>query len=195
VEDGVRSTSTETIARGTVRIHGQRAFQVIEDDKDGRSISFESISRSGALQLHRIKDDDATITFNPPVTSPKFVKLGQRAILEGELDFVMASRPIRMTGEYRVEILIAGKEEVRVPAGTFSTVKIQMKLQVSAEYHKGPIDLEISSTGTITSWSAKGVGTVKSSGKSHTEMAGNGRHKVEDSVFKSSLRSYTIAPR
>jgi len=195
VEDGVRSTSTETIAASTVRIHGQRTFQSIEEDTDGRSVSLYSVSPSGAIQLHRIKDEDSIIIFKSPVTYPKYFRLGQRAIVEGEIEFVLYSGQIRMKGEYHVEILSARKEQVRVPAGTFSTLKIEMKLEMSAEYHKDGINIEISSSGVVTDWSAKGVGSVKSSGTSHLKLAANGRHKVEDSNFKSSLRSYTIAPR
>jgi hypothetical protein len=194
VEDGVRSTSTETIAASTVRIHGQRTFQSIEEDSDGRSISLYSISSSGAVQLHRIRDEDSTITFNSPVTFPKYFRLGQRAIVEGEMEIVMYSGQIRMKGEYHVEILSARREQVRVPAGTFSTLKVEMKLEMSAEYHKGGVNIEVSSTGVLTDWSAKGVGSVKSSDKSHTELAVNGRHKVDDSTSRSSLRSYTITP-
>jgi hypothetical protein len=195
VDDGVRSTSTETIASSTVRIHGQRTIQSIEEDSDGRSVSLYGIRPSGEMQLYRIKDEDSTITFKSPVTYPKYFRLGQRAIVEGEMEIVLNSEQIRMKGEYHVEILSARREQVRVAAGTFSTLKVEMKLEMSAEYHKDGINIEISSNGILTDWSAKGVGTVKSSDRSHTELAVNGRHKVEDSRSKSSLRSYTIAPR
>ena len=195
VDDGVRSTSTETIAASTVRIHGQRTIQSIEEDSSGRSISLYSISPSGEIQLQRIKDEDSTITFNSPVTYPKYFRLGQRAIIEGEVEIVFYSGQIRMKGEYHAEILSARREQVRVPAGTFSTLKVEMKLEMSGEYHKGGVNIEFSAAGVVTDWSAKGVGSVKSSDKSHLEMAVNDRHKVEDSVSKSSLRSYTIAPR
>jgi hypothetical protein len=193
VRDGVRGTSTTTIGNKTVRIHGVRAFQSIEDDSGGRSVTLMSRDRSGATVVHRITDSNTKITFNPALGFKKTPRLGQRAIIEGSLEAEMFSGRLRMKGDYRMEVKLMRREQVTVPAGTFSTVRIQTKVDFSAEYRKDGNRITLRVTGTSTSWLAKGVGSVKSSGSSHTVVTANEKREVEKSRFSCALRSWTIA--
>jgi hypothetical protein len=79
-----------------------------------------------------------------------------------------------------------------VPAGTFATVKVRIKLDFSVEYHKNGDDLVMKSVGTETEWLAKGVGTIKNVQKTHFDDTTNGRREVSDGTEIDVLRSYSI---
>jgi hypothetical protein len=145
------------------------------------------------MQMHRIIDSTSKITFNPALGFRKSPRLGQRLLFEGSLEAVMFSGQLRMKGEYRVEVKLMKREQVTVPAGTFSTVRIQTKVDFSAQYRKGDNRITLRVTGTSTSWLAKGVGSIKSSGSSHTVVTANEKREAEKSRFSESLRSWTIA--
>jgi hypothetical protein len=169
------------------RLHGQSVFQRIVDSSDGeRVFNYENYSANGQYQLHQIGNSSLLIGFNPPIAFPKFAKLGQSTSMEGRAEMRDGSR--RLTGKYHAEIRVLGNEPMRVPAGTFSCVKVQAKVEWSFTYHND----SFSYTDTQTDWLGKGVGPVKWIEKTHLVETNNGRRKVEDGVSKSVLKSYSI---
>jgi len=191
VDDGKHLTSTEPIATQTKRIHGERAFQRISDWSDGsRDISLENFSAGGQLHLHRVGDDSSQLTFSPAVSFPKLARVGQRVQMTGRLDFTDGS--VHLTGTYHTDVQVTGTERITVPAGTFATIKVRMKVVTSVEYHKNGDNLVMKDVGTETEWLAKGVGTIKNVQKTHFDDTTNGRREVSDGMEIDVLRSYSI---
>lgn len=188
VNDGKNRTDTLRILSGTVPVHGERAFQVVEDAGEGPSTSLQNISASGKIQIHRSYGDDGRMTFNPAFAYPKLAKVGQRSVMDGAVDLVIDG--VHLKGHYHVDAQVAKTEQVRVAAGVFSTVKIQttasMVFRYSAPGRK--ISLRMSSSDSL--WLAKGVGKVKEIVRNHSETNINGKRKVDDGVCKDALRSY-----
>jgi len=190
VDDGKHLTSTESIATQTKRIHGERAFQRISDWSDGtRDISLENFSAGGQLHLHRAGDNSTQLTFSPAVAFPKLARVGQRVQTQGRLDITDS---VHLTGTYHTDVQVIGTERITVPAGTFASIKVRMKLDISVEYHKNGDNLVMRVVGTETEWLAKGVGTIKNVQKTHSDETTNGRRKVSDGVEIDVLRSYSI---
>jgi hypothetical protein len=185
----VRATSTEKIMADTVLVHGERAFQRLTTDPDGELIGLENVSASGRVQWHRVTDDTLIMTFSPAWAFPKYARVGQRSTLEGGVD--MKEGGVRLRGQYQVDIQVLKMEKIKVPAGTFSTVKIQMSIDISVEYHRGGHDASLRATGTDTQWLAKGIGKVKEIDTHHLVSSIDGKRKVEDDTVKNALRSFT----
>ena len=191
VDDGKHLTSIETIATQTKRIHGERAFQRISDWSDGsRGITFENFSAAGQLHLHRAGDDSSHLTFSPAVSFPKLARVGQRVQTSGRLDFTDGS--VHFTGTYHADAQVTGTERITIPAGTFATIKVRMKVTLSLEYHKNGDNIVMKDVDTETEWLAKGVGTVKNVQKTHSDDTTNGRREVSDGMEIDLLRSYSI---
>src|SRR5437867_3098220 len=91
VDDGKRSTSTETIARGTEAANGERAFQRVNIDENGRTTSLENSSRTGQVQIHASRGTDGSIKFHAGFAYPKFASPGVRSSSEGKVDMIYKS--------------------------------------------------------------------------------------------------------
>jgi len=168
-------------------MHAQSVYQRVVDSSDGgHEVNYENFSSSGQIQLHGIGDDSLSMVFSPPVAFPKLAKVGQRTVMDGKIDMVEDS--VRIRGIYHSEIRVLANEKVQVRAGTFNCVKVQFTIDLSLKFQKHAMHM----IDTQTDWMAKGVGSVKWTEKSHTETTDNGRHKVEESLSKSSLSSYSI---
>jgi hypothetical protein len=193
VDDGKSSTSTETILSGTEAANGERALRRASDDEDGRDISLENYSRDGRLQFHGVRADEGGMKFHPAVAYPKFATPGAHVTDEGTID--MRYRSVPLKGTYHFEIRVLKREQVKVAAGTFSTIKVQMIQEFVVENHRNGHDIVLKFSGTDTQWLAKGVGRVKSVGDSHIRITADGKSDRDDGVDKSALQSYSIAPR
>jgi len=76
VNNGKNRTDTLRILAGTVAVHGERAFQVVEDFGKGPSTMLENVSASGRVQIHRSTDDSGRMTFNPAWGVPQVCQGG-----------------------------------------------------------------------------------------------------------------------
>ena len=191
VDDGKHFTSTESIATQTKRIHGERAFQRISDRSDGtRNLSLENFGAGRQLHLHRVGEDSTQVTFTPAVSFPKLARVGQRVQMNGRLDITDGS--VHMTGTYHADDEVIGTERITVPAGTFATIKVRMKINLSVSYHKNGDNLVMKDVETETEWLARGVGTIKNVQKTHSDDTTNGRREVSDGMEVDVLRSYSI---
>jgi len=190
VDDGQRRTDTETISSGMKRMHAQMVWQRVIDSSDGsgQNVNYENFSTSGQIQLHGVGDDSLSLIFSPPIVFPKLARVGQRAVTDGKLDAISDSG--RTRGTYHSDIRVLGNEKVRVRAGTFNCLKVQFTVDISLKSQKSSMH----AVDTQTAWMAKGVGNVKWIERDHTETTDNGRRKVDNSLSKSSLYSYSIAP-
>ena len=112
-----------------------------------------------------------------------------QAVMDGELDLFSDGEHVK--GHYHVDSRVVKIEQVRVAAGTFSTVKIQSSLSIVFRYNAAGVENSIRGTIADNLWLAKGIGKVKEINRSHTESNIAGKHKVEDDVSKDTLRSYT----
>src|SRR5882672_8004401 len=192
VDDGKVSTSTETIVPGTEAANGERAFQRVTNDANGRGTSLQNISPTGRVQFHAVRSSEMSMKFHPAIAFPKFARPGEHTTIDGTVDLL--SRSVLLKGTYHVDFRILKREQVKVAAGTFSAIKITMTQEVKVAYHKNGHDLVMKLTAIDTEWWAKGVGEVKSMGSSHFETNTDGKRKSEDGVDKSALQSYSIAP-
>jgi len=193
VDDGKRTTDTETISPQMKRMHGQRVFEQIDDSSDGsRSWSYVNVSASGQLQQHGGKDEDSNMWVTPPMLFPKLAKPGQRSVSDGKTDLILFG--YHMTGRFHSEMEVLGQERVTVPAGTFSTIRVRGTMELTAEYHKRGVNISVKLTGSGVDWLAKGVGTVKDNSVSHIKASVNDKHKTVDSKSRSVLKSYSIPP-
>ncbi|HEV8292787.1 MAG TPA: hypothetical protein VGP94_12725, partial [Tepidisphaeraceae bacterium] len=133
VDDGKRRTDTETIALQTKRMHGQQVYQRVIDSSDGeRGFNYENLSGSGQIQFHGMGDNSLSLIFSPPIVFPKLARVGQRTEMDGKLDAIEES--VRMRGTYHAEVRVVGTEKVRVAAGTFNCLKVQMTMDFSFKY-------------------------------------------------------------
>ena len=191
VDDGKRSTETETISPQMKRMHGQWVFEQVTDYSDGtQSRDYMNYSASHQLQLHRSVDADSDIGFSPPLLFPLRAIAGQRIVSDGKVDAILFS--ISMTGRYHNVTEVLGKERVTVPAGTFSTIKVRTTGEFTVEYHKRGVNVSMKMSGTSIDWVAKGVGSVKSNSVNHIEATVNNKHKKGDTKSRSTLKSYSI---
>ena len=182
-----RTTETHTITGETKEIHGQRAFVRLETSSDGDSSqTLANLNSQGALQLHRMAD----ITFTPPLVFPKYAKVGQSTHMEGKADVVIDN--LHPRGRYRADIRVLSIESVKVPAGTFSSVRVRIDFDVSLEEHDSKVDLSISAAGGETRWLVKRIGMVESLSSGQTNITMNGRHKLINDQVKSVMTRYSI---
>jgi hypothetical protein len=192
IEDGVAKTETQGIARTTVAIHDQRAFQRVRSASDGTGdVRLENFSATRQLQLHAIIDSVGKVTFASPVRFPRLLQAGAITRTHGAADVLMTSR--RLTGNFFSEITVGGKERVKVRAGTFGAVRIEFKLEMTLDYHKrGDTDINLQIHDVQTLWLAKGVGIVKTSDVFHNQRRINGQPDTIDGTSTGALRRYVI---
>jgi hypothetical protein len=188
VDHGRRLVENHSIAKRRPRIGGERVIQRVEVNSDGvRRLTLQNFNEAGQIQLYRSTD----VLFAPPIVFPRLAKVGQHMETQGELDLTMGSRHGK--GRYSAEVLVVKMERIHVPAGTFSSVKIQIKLQMTADFHAPGPEVTMTVSATDTKWLAKGVGTIKEVAKVHADATINGGHQVADEVKSTALRSFSIA--
>jgi hypothetical protein len=188
VENGKSSTSTETIVRGTEAANGQRAYQ----RRIGGSTTLENFSPNGSLQIHATRESDGGLKFHPGILYPQFATLGAHSETSGTLDVKINN--LLLKGTFHTEIRVLRKQQINVPAGTFSTIKIQVTMEADAQYHKNGHDVELKFSSSNIDWLGKGAGRVRSVGTTHSELVADGKRRKSDLVDKSALQSYSIAP-
>jgi hypothetical protein len=118
---------------------------------------------------------------------PRLAKAGQHT--QGEGAVVVASS-LRLEGQYTFDFTVLKTERLRVPAGTFSCIRIRMNLDLNVGHHdaQGDISIDVASTATI--WWAKGIGLVKEAATAHVEATINGGHQVKNTATTTTLSSY-----
>ena len=191
VNDGENKTDTVSILSGMVRAHGERAFQLMKDNGDGPGIMLVNVGKSGRVQFHRSHDDSSGLTYNPAFAYPKYAKVGQSSVMDGELDLFSDGGHVK--GQYHIDSRVVKIEQVQVAAGTFSTIKIQSSLSIVLRKKVPGGTNTIRGTTTSNLWLAKGIGKVKEIIRTHAVSDIGGKHEVEDNVCKDALRSYTPA--
>jgi hypothetical protein len=187
VDDGKRVTETETIAPRKTSVNNEMAFRRISRDSNGDTdSSLENLSPQGIFQLHRA----GGMTFVPPIRFPELPLVGERARTQGGLHMRVGERTF--VGIFNVLVDILAKERVRVPAGTFSTIKVRMTVNVTVEHREPGVNVKARFKGTDTVWLARGVGGVKAVGKAQSDVTLNGKRELDDHLSSSVLRSYSI---
>ena len=188
VENGASSTSTETIVRGTEAANGQRAFQ----RRIGGSTTLENFSQNGSVQIHATREGGGGLKFHPGILYPRFAAVGAHSETSGTVDVKINN--LLLKGTFHTEIRVLRKQQIKVAAGTFSTIKVQVIMEAQAEYHKDGHDVELTFKSANIDWLGKGAGRVKSVGTTHSELVADGERNKGDTVDKSALQSYSIAP-
>ena len=187
VDHGRRLVETHSIAKRRVWIGGERVTQRVEVDSDGvHHLTLQNFNQAGQIQLYRSTD----VMFAPPVVFPKLAKVGQHMETQGEVDLTMGSRHGK--GTYSAQVRVVKIERIHVPAGTFSSVKIQIKIQMSADFHAPGPAVTMTASAIDTKWLAKGVGTIKEAAKLHADATIDGDHRVADELKTTALRSFSI---
>ncbi len=74
----------------------------------------------------------------------------------------MGAQAMTQSGTMKVSNKIEAEETIKVPAGTFSTLKVTQTIQQDMLMNLGGKSTPMKNTITTTSWYAKGVGLVKS---------------------------------
>jgi hypothetical protein len=159
VENGRSSTSTETIVRGTEAANGERAYQRRIDG----STTLENFSRNGSLQIHATRESGGGLKFHPGILYPRFATVGAHSETTGTVD--MKINNLLLKGTFHSEIRVLRKQQIKVAAGTFSTIKVHITMEAHVEYHKNGHDVELEFTSNNIDWLGKGAGRVKSGGE------------------------------
>ena len=79
-----------------------------------------------------------------------------------------------LKGTFHTDIRVLRKQQIKVAAGTFSTVKVQITMEADVAYHKNGHDVELKFTSANIDWLGKGAGRVKSVGTTHSELVTDG---------------------
>src|SRR6185295_12335927 len=106
--------------------------------------SLENFSRNGSLQIHGARESDGGEKFHPAILYPRFATVGAHCETTGTFDLKMNN--LLLKGTFHTEIRVLRKEQIKVAAGTFSTIKVQMTMEAHAEYHKNGHDVELKFT-------------------------------------------------
>jgi hypothetical protein len=185
------ASEKEFIARKMTHFDGQRVFQRISTPPgEQKTIEYESYGPDGGVLLHGFKEGSLTFNFDPPVTLPLQTTPGTRSISTGTV--IMSEPRISMEGPYRVAFTVLQPARVRVPAGTFSTVKIRMNLSMTATFDQQGVKARMKITGTETQWLAKRVGAVKTVHQLNGLTEINGEQKTTESGSTTVLKDYFI---
>jgi len=187
IDNGHHKTRTDTIIGRMTTVHGHSAFTQVHKWSDGvENADLENYSRTGQIQWHRLGD----VSFTPPLILPRLAKAGQHTHGEGAAVATAAFRP---EGQYTVDFTVLKAEQIRVPAGTFSCVKVRMDLDLNVGRHSAQDDISIHVVASATSWWAKGIGMVKEVATGRAEATINGDHQVKKTAQTTTLSSYHIA--
>jgi len=190
IDEGKRLTETDKILPQTVNVQGETFFQLKNIPSRGHAtIDLVNLSAAGQLQNAASNGRDGNVQFTPPVKMPLLARKGDKAVSVGKANWLIEGH--HLVGTYRVVSVVAGFGRVTVPAGTFSTVRIKMSVSMAAKDRDS--SLAVRASGTIVTWLAKGVGTVKDTSNEHTDVTAGGRHEESDDEGTSVLRKYFIA--
>ena len=206
---GLRSWEKETILPRQKITYGVKAFQRLGQSSDGDvNVSLETLSAGGLFGL--LKRDQ--VAFQSPILFPQLAAAGERLRTQGQADARVLDWFI-VNNDFRANVRVLGNESVKVPAGTFSTVKVRMTATVIVHRHMpkfvDPPNQATDVNGTIkiteTEWLAQGVGAVKTISKRHLNMKVNNNRRVkgelvpinikrvvQDEVITKTLHSYSI---
>src|SRR5213076_485115 len=88
------------------------------------NFDLENYSRSGQIQWHQLGD----VSFTPALVLPRLAKAGQDTHEEGAAVVRAAYWPM---GQYTVDFTVLKTEQIRVPAGTFSCIRVRMNLDLN----------------------------------------------------------------
>jgi hypothetical protein len=196
--NGRVESETERILPRQFMIRGERTFQRVGRESDGDvNVSLEQFGAEGAIELHKRGKSE----FHEPILLPHRATVGQRVRSEGEsaakvLDWFIVDNA------YTANVRILDKERIRVAAGTFSTVKVRVSVEIAVDSFQprafretewvGPATLKGTIRRSQTLWLARGVGAVKSISKEHFRMTVNGERITQDETTTRTLRSYSI---
>jgi hypothetical protein len=79
-----------------------------------------------------------------------------------KMSIKMGARETNASGTMTILSKIAAEESVKVPAGTFTTLKVTQTIGQDLTMSMGGKSVPMKNTITTTSWYARGVGLVKS---------------------------------
>ena len=186
IENGHHSTRTDTIRGRMTRVHGESAFRVLHKYSDrADNYDLDNYSQSGQIQWHRLGD----VSFTPQMILPRLARWRQHAHSEGT---AVVSGAFRPEGQYTVKFTVLKAERIKVPAGTFSCIRVRMDLEMNVSHHDAQGDISIIVASIATSWWAKGIGVVKEVATSRAEAMINGSNQVKVTLTTTTLSSYHI---
>jgi hypothetical protein len=147
-------TVTATVLAGTFNVNG--VLTKVVQDSFGDTVYFTN--DNNGLRQHRLVISGDTVTFSPPLklADPR-ATIGQVISSNGTATFNIVGAG-SFNFSYSATSEIVAEEDLTVPRGAFSALRISTTTTLSGTVNNIPI----TETETDTTWLAKYVGTVKS---------------------------------
>lgn len=153
-DGGLTYNDTSHVLDSTYNVSGA-STSAVEDNGTG-DIDYYTNDGNGIL-LHRVKDKDGQVTtLSPPVLmAPSEMRIGENFNSTGYATFQASGNSASL--QYSSTTKVVSVENITVPAGTFTAVKLELSLHIYGSVNGQNFD----ETETDTSWLAKNIGPLK----------------------------------
>jgi hypothetical protein len=139
----------------------------IKCESDGSLTQTEYPSMSGLsanMKIETVSYEGAAF----PAPAKWVVGASWTNMFKVKISVAMGEQTMTQSGTMKIDSKIVGQETIKVPAGTFSALKVTQTIQQDMLMNFGGKSTPVKNTITTTSWYAKNVGLIKSVASSIT---------------------------